>query len=527
MRKDAGPDPSENLLLAIDNGTQSVRALLFDLHGNLLEKSRVELEPYTVSEPGWAEQDPHYYWRGVCEACRQLWPKIGALKQRIAGMALTTQRATVINLDAAGEPLRPAITWLDQRRSEQLRPIGYGWDGLFRLIGQTGTVNYFRREAESNWLRWQQPAIWEKTHKYLLLSGFVTYRLCGDYVDSAGSQVGYLPFDYRRQRWCNRLDWKWPATGIERSQLPELRAPGSPLGTVSAGAAAETGLPEGLPIIAAAADKACEIIGSGCVTPDIGAISYGTTATINTTSRNYVEAIPFLPAYPSAMAGAYCTEIQVFRGFWMVNWFKKQFGMPEVEEARRTGVAPEQLFDRLIEGIPPGSMGLMLQPYWTPGVKVPAPEAKGAIVGFGDVHTRAHIYRAILEGLAFALREGAGRIEKRSGVKISSLRVSGGGSQSDRVMQITADIFGIQAVRPHTYETSGLGAAIDAAVGLGFYPDFETAISAMTRAGDVFTPDPVTHQLYDRLYREVYCKMYDRLSPLYRSIARITGYPKL
>jgi len=167
----------------------------------------------------------------------------------------------------------------------------------------------------------------------------------------------------------------------------------------------------------------------------------------------------------------------------------------------------------------------MLQPYWSPGVRQPGPEAKGAIIGFGDVHTRAHIYRAMLEGLAYALREGKERIEKRSGVPITTLRVAGGGSQSDAAMQLTADIFGLPAERPHTYETSGLGAAIDAAVGLGLHPDFETAISAMTRVGDRFEPDPAARSLYDRLYSEVYLEMYHRLRPLYRSIRDITGYP--
>jgi sugar (pentulose or hexulose) kinase len=130
-------------------------------------------------------------------------------------------------------------------------------------------------------------------------------------------------------------------------------------------------------------------------------------------------------------------------------------------------VAPEQLFDELADAVPPGSMGLMLQPYWTPGIRVPGPEAKGAIIGFGDVHTRAHVYRAILEGtgLCAARRQGAHRT--RSGVRITELRVSGGGSQSDAAMQLTADIFGLPTARPHVYETSGLGAAIDAAVGLG------------------------------------------------------------
>jgi sugar (pentulose or hexulose) kinase len=170
-------------------------------------------------------------------------------------------------------------------------------------------------------------------------------------------------------------------------------------------------------------------------------------------------------------------------------------------------------------------MGLMLQPYWTPGIKVPGPEAKGAIIGFGDVHTRAHMYRAILEGLAYALREGKERIEKRSGVPITELRISGGGSQSDAAMQLTADIFGLPTARPHVYETSGLGAAIDAAVGLGWYPDFASAIAGMTRIGRVFEPDANNHRVYDRLYQRVYRKMYGRLQPMYQEIAEITGYP--
>jgi sugar (pentulose or hexulose) kinase len=268
------------------------------------------------------------------------------------------------------------------------------------------------------------------------------------------------------------------------------------------------------------------VIGAGCSEPHVGCLSYGTTATINTTGKRYVEVTPFIPPYPAAIPGAYSTEVQIFRGYWMVNWFKEQFGHHEQSRALQEDVAPEQLFDELVNAVPPGSMGLMLQPYWAPGIKVPGPEAKGAIIGFGDVHTRAHVYRAILEGLAYALREGKERIEKRSGVAITELRVSGGGSQSDAAMQLTADIFGLPTVRPHVYETSALGAAIDAAVGLGLYPDFAGAIAGMTRVGKVFQPIAANQSMYDRLYRQVYRKMYARLQPMYREIAEITGYPR-
>jgi sugar (pentulose or hexulose) kinase len=164
-----------------------------------------------------------------------------------------------------------------------------------------------------------------------------------------------------------------------------------------------------------------------------------------------------------------------------------------------------------------------LQPYWAPGIRVPGPEAKGAIIGFSDVHTRAHIYRAILEGLAYALREGKERTERRSHIPITELRVSGGGSQSDAALQLTADIFGLSTARPHTYETSGLGAAIDAAVGLGLHPDFDTAIREMTRIGQTFEPDLRVHAIYNDLYHDVYKRMYGRLQPLYQAIRAVTG----
>jgi sugar (pentulose or hexulose) kinase len=521
------PNKDDTLILAIDSGTQSVRALLFDLRGNMVARTRIDLEPLSSPEPGWAEQDVEAAWRHLCEACQQLWTEVGDLKKQIVGLAVTSQRGTVVNLDDQGKPLRPAISWLDQRRSSRLPPMGGGWDWLFKLVRQETLINFFRYQAESNWLRTQQPELWSRTSKYLLLSGYLHYRLCGEYVDSVACTVGYVPFDYKKQCWSSGRDWKWRATGINSQQLPRLVPAGSPLGQVSATAAVETGLPVGLPIIAAAADKACEVIGSGCIRPDQGAISYGTTATINTTSRKYVEAIPFLPAYPSAIPGAFCTEVQVFRGFWMVNWFKQQFGLAERMESEQTGEAPEFLFDKMIADVPPGSMGLVLQPYWTPGIKLPGPEAKGSIIGFGDVHGREHFYRAMLEGLAYGLREGAEQIEKRSRVGITSLRVSGGGSQSDRMMQITADVFGLPAERPHTYDTSGLGAAMDAAVGLGLYPDFNAAIAGMSHVGDRFEPDAEAHEIYNQLYRQVYRKMYDRLSPLFKSVQKITGYPAI
>lgn len=512
---------TDELILAIDNGTQSVRALVFDLNGNIVAKSQVMIEAYFSEQPGWAEQHAGYFWDSLCTACQQLWPMLDAPKSAIKGVTLTTQRSTVVSIDRTGKPLRPAMLWLDQRRTKNYPPVGGPWGLVFKLARLSSTVAYFQAEAEANWIFAHQRDIWEQTHKFLLLSGYLTYRLTGRLVDSVAGQVGYIPFDYKRQSWAKRWDWKWQAVAVKPEQLPDLTPAGQSLGTITTAAAEATGIPAGLPVIAAAADKACEVLGSGGLESHIGCLSYGTTATINTTHRNYIEVIPLVPPYPSAVPGAYNLEVQVYRGYWMVNWFKNQFGHPEQQQAAAQGVEPEALLDELLQKVPPGSMGLVLQPYWSPGLRVPGPEARGAIIGFSDVHTRAHMYRAILEGVAYALREGKERTERRSNVAITELRVSGGGSQSNGAMQLTADIFGLPAARPHTYETSGLGAAIDAAVGLGLHPDFDTAVRAMTRISDVFEPDAQAHALYDDLFENVYKRMYRRLDPLYSALKRL------
>jgi sugar (pentulose or hexulose) kinase len=502
-------------LLAIDNGTQSVRALVFDPRGNLLHKSRVSIEPYFSTAPGLAEQDPQVFWKAICEACQGLWAQ-GVDKSSLAAVSLTSQRSTLINVGRDGKPLRPAIVWLDNRRTKGLKPLGGLWGAAFAVAGASETVAYLQAEAEANWIRTYQPGIWSATHKYLFLSGYLTYLLTGQFVDSVGCQVGYIPFDYKKQNWEASWGWKWQAVPIEKEKLPDLIPVTAPLGTITTEAASATGIPAGLPMIASAADKAAEVLGAGCLEPHIGCLSYGTTATINTTHKKYIEVIPLIPPYPAAVPGQYSFEIQIYRGYWMVTWFKQEFGLREERLAAEKGVEPETFFDDLVRSVPPGSEGLVLQPYWSPGLVFPGPEARGAVIGFSDVHTRAHLYRAILEGLAYALREGAERTAKRSGVAVTELRVAGGGSQSEAAMQLTADVFGLPSSRPHVYEASGLGAAMDTAVGAGVQPDFPSAIRDMTRVRDTFEPDPQAHARYDELYNEVYKKMYKRLQPFYQ-----------
>ncbi|NPD45068.1 MULTISPECIES: FGGY-family carbohydrate kinase [unclassified Lentimicrobium] len=517
----------ETFVIAIDAGTQSIRAALINLKGEVCKIEKTEIEPYTSSEPGFAEQDADYLWNKLCETTQGLMKNISIPIKNIKGISITTQRGSVVNLDRDGKPLRPAIIWLDQRKAKLDRfPTGMIKKGLL-MINLYGSITHAIKDGESNWLKQNQPEIWNKTYKYLFLSGYFNYKLTGKYIDSIGSTVGYMPFNYKKQQWCKPGEFNSKMFPISSSKLAELVKPSELLGHISKQAMKETGLPEGLPVIAAAADKACEVLGSGCMTPDIACLSFGTTATVETVHPKYREVIRFFPSYPSAIPNHFNTEFMIYRGYWMINWFKNEFGYREIEKSKETGIPAERQFDEMIKDIPPGSMGLTLQPYWSPGIRIPGVEAKGAIIGFGDVHTRAHIYKAILEGLTYSLKQGARRTEKKTGVKIKKLRVSGGGSQSEIAMQMTADIFGLTVEKPHTFETSALGAAINCAVGLGLYPTFESAIEQMCHIEKTFEPNPANVEIYRRLYKKVYRKLYRRLKPLYNHIRHIIDYPKI
>lgn len=522
---------SDDLILTIDNGTQSIRALLFNLQGQLVGKSQIQLEAYFSEHPGWAEQHADYFWQMLGKCVQSLWqqPDVIAqeLKSKVKSVTVTTQRGTVINLDANGKPLRPAILWLDQRLADKealKKHLPWYWKVAFACAKQTPLIQYFYAKAQANWIAQNQPDIWQKTDKFLLLSGYLNYKLTGQFNDSIGSILGYLPFDYKKQQWADKRSWKWKLLPISLSMLSKLVKPGAAMGKLTQEARAALELGEEVEVYASASDKACEVLGSGCLEPSVASLSFGTTATINTNNANYVEPLTFIPPCPSAVPNHYNSEIMIYRGFWMVNWFKQEFGQIETMRAKELGVPTESLFDDLVNQVPAGSMGLTLQPYWSPGLKTL--EAKGAMIGFGDVHTRAHIYRAILEGLAYALREGKERIERKQKQPITRLIASGGGSQSDAALQLTADIFNLPVHRPHTHETSGLGAAINVAVGSGYYADYQQAIAAMTSVKDTFAPIADNAKLYQGLYQNIYRNMYSRLKPLYLQIQKITGYPK-
>lgn len=509
---------NEPLILAFDCGTQSTRAILFNKNGDIVGKSKVPFEPYFSLKEGWAEQYAEVYWEKLIEAAQTLKAKLPERWKDIKAVSVTTMRDSCVCVDEKGEALRPIILWLDRREASPVK-LPFMNKLIFKAVGMYEPMIKQSMVTASNWIKEFEPEIWKKTYKYLMFSGYLNNKLTGKMVESIASMIGHLPFDYKKKQWMTTSSLTFPAFDIEKDKLCELVEPGSIIGAITKEAAEQTGIPEGVPLIAAGSDKGCETLGTGCTCDGCASLSFGTTATVQFTTDKYVEPSTFMPAYPAMIKGKYNPETQIFRGYWMVTWFKNEFAHKEELEAKRLGIAPEALLDKVLADIPAGSNGLILQPYWSPSLK--APEAKGAIIGFSDKHTRAHIYKAIIEGIGYGLVEGLREMERRAKYNIKYLTVSGGGSSSDAICQITADMFGLPVKRVQTYETSGLGAAMIGFVGVGEYADIAEAQSGMVHYTDEFYPNEDNHKIYMLMYERVYKKMYKRVQPLYGEIKAI------
>lgn len=510
----------ERVVLVFDVGTQSSRALLVNNKGSILAKSQKKHEPAYVSpEPDWAERDANLYYEDICSCSRALKEEYPELFAKIEAVSITTIRDTVVCVDKNGKPLRPAILWLDKRMADGKPKVSGMVQMMLKAIGMEDTVNLQFQKSHCNWIKQQEPELWEKTDKFLLLSGYLIYCLTGEMADAAASVVGHIPFDSKRRNWQQKGALTRPVFDVEQKKLCRIVDSGDVIGTITSQAALASGLPVGIKVIATGSDKACEIMGMGCIKKEHAAIGLGTTATITFTHPLYLESERFIPPYDSIMKGYYTPEIEIYRGYWLISWFKKEFAEKEMREAEELGKSAEELLNERLKEIPAGCDGLLFQPYFTPNITMP--NARGAVVGFSDRHTRIHIYRAIIEGINFALMDGMRLLERRAGHTFTEIRLGGGASQSDEICQITADMFGIPTVRTQTHEVAGIGCALTTFVGIGEFPDYKAAVEAMVQRRDVFEPDMEQHKRYDELYENVFKKIYGRLENLYDELGNI------
>ncbi len=503
------------LVLTFDIGTQSCRAVLVDDKGSILAKTQKGFDPpYFSPQPGWAEQHGTYYWDCLCEVSISLKQQAGDLWRQIAAVSITTIRDTNLCVDEKGEPLRPAILWLDKRTADTQKPLPLVKQALFKVAGMTDAVALMRRVSVCNWIMQNEPEIWKKTYKYLMLSGYLIFRFSGRMADSSASIIGHVPFDYKARKWHRPTDLNHCIFPVPPEKYCEVCEPGDVIGGITKEASDQTGIAEGIPLIATGSDKGCESVGLSCTTPEKASVSFGTTATIQYMLDRYVEPQPHIPPYPAPLKGCYSDEIQIYRGYWLISWFKREFAEKEVRDAKVLGISAEELLNKRLQEIPPGCEGLIFQPYFTPGVTMP--HARGAIIGFSDVHTRIHIYRAIIEGINFGLIDGMKMLEKRMKTKTSGVYLSGGGSQSREICQITADMFGLPVYRTQTHEAAVIGSSMIAFCAIGRFGSIKEATAEMVHIRDTFIPDMENHRFYEKLYHSIYSKIFTRLDPLYK-----------
>lgn len=497
------------IVLTIDCGTRGIRGILFDELGNELVKTECLFKRYYAKTFQWKEAPPEMFWDGLIEVVRGLKYQEPQLFEAISGITISCQRDVITVVDEAGIPLRDFISWLDRRELEKPLPYPLPYALLFRLIGFRSFADSFSRTAHANWIQVNEPQIWEKAHKVVFLSTYFLTKLTGKIFDSPSNTAGHLPFDTKKKKWCGKLDVKRQILQVDSEKYYDLVDSCETIGTLTEAASQQTGLPPGLPVIISGTDKGCETIGVGAFAAGIASVSLGTQSTVEVTTRKYVELYPFYPSFPAVEKDAYNPEVTIYHGFWMVDWFIQEF-LGEADPGDAYAVLEEYL-----KNTAPGADGLVHQPYW--GREAFHPEARGSFIGFSEGHEKKHIYRGIVEGLGYGLLEGINRIEGKTGVPIEIIGLSGGGGRSDGVAQIMADVFNRPVYRVQTYETTGLGAAMAAFVGLGRYATIAEAGQFMIRKSRVFQPDSENGKKYSEIYNNIYKKLYRRLKPLYQS----------
>ena len=467
-------------LLAIDNGSQSTKVTIFDSRGGAHAAASRRLEPYDTSVPGHAVHPGDDIWDSIQGACRDAMARFSGDPADIVAVGLCTIRFCRALLAADGSLAEPVLSWMDERVSRAYEPS----NPLTRYVTTS--------------------------------SGYITHRLTGRFVDTAANYEGVWPIDHDTAAWSSDPA-AYAATGMPRDMLFDLVPPGGRLGEVTPAATRVTGIPAGLPVYATANDKAVEALGSGLDEDGTVLLSLGTYIAAMTIGSSARSADESYWANFAARPGKYLYESTgIRRGMWMVGWYRSVLEGSHGEEPPPGTARLEDALNAAASQLAPGSNGLLTLPDWlAPGHAV---WRRGALLGFDGSQGRAHIYRSILEGIALTMANHTAAMEQALGRRLALVLVSGGGSRSDLMMQIVADVFDRPARRTTVNDGAGLGAAICAAVGHGVYPDWDQATAAMVSMGDEFAPDARAVRAYQQI-NKVYAALTSFTDPLFRSMA--------
>lgn len=479
------------LFLGLDIGTSGVKAILVAQSGHV---EATALTPLTLQtpRPGWAEQDPEAWWQATISSVRAVLEKVPNAK--VASMGISGQMHSSVFLDGAGDVIRPALLWCDGRTTKQCAEITQraGGEGKLRDWVRNPALEGFTL-PKVLWLRDEEPAAYARLSKVLLAKDFIRFRLTGTMATEPSDASGTLMYDPARMRWSDNI---LKAVGVSKDFLPDVGWSSQVLGNVSSHVAALTGLPEGTPVVGGGADNACGAAGVGTITPGEAVASWGTSGTVLApTAQPLVD--------PALRAHTFC---HVTQGVWYImgvvlsaggafGWYKDNF-------ARELGNNDQTLraLDDEAERIPPGADGVTFLPYLA-GERTPHRDAsaRGAFLGLSLAHTRAHMTRAVLEGVCFALNDSLS-VLKELGLSPRHLLLTGGGAKSPLIRRLQSEIFGVPVTTVNREEGPAYGAALLAAVGVEAFPDIAAAAQATLMRAPLQHPDAEARQAYKAHY---------------------------
>jgi xylulokinase len=472
-------------ILTFDVGTTSVKTCLFDERFRLLQSASEEYKLLTPA-PGIVEMDPGRYYEALCRGAR------GAMDAcpgaDVAVLAITTQGETLIPVDRDGEALGNAIVWLDARAEAQAQKLKQALpaDGFYRTTGLP-EINGAMPLAKLMHLREEAPSLYQRAARFLLLEDYLIARLTGRQVSEPSllSSTGY--YDITKNRYDRGI---LEAAGLDGGKLPEMTGCGSLAGKLTARAAADTGLKQGTPVAATAMDQISGMIGAGNVREGVVTETTGTCLTVATTLDAPDFGHPARPCLYRHFDDAFACLTYSPTAAIVLKWFRGEF-LPDLGYPALDGMAAN---------VPPGSDGVLLLPDFA-GRVAPEPDAsaRGAFLGLGLNATRAHLTRAILEGVAFMLRENIECLA-RLGVVPGHVRALGGGARSALWSQIKADVTGLPVRTMEAEETASLGAAVLGAVAAGIHPDVRSACDRFVAPRAEFAPNPQNRSVYGEGY---------------------------
>ncbi len=504
---------SRNLLLGIDVGTTSLKAVLFDADGVILGQAGQEY-PTFYPQPNWAEQDPEDWWRAACAVLPKVIAEAGADPAGIAGIGVSGQAPSVLPVRRDGVPLHPALLWLDRRSEEQCAWLRehVGGEAIAGING--GRIDPYYLAPKWLWIKEHRPDVYRETHLVLQANGYLLHKLCGAWSMDVSHGPLTLFFDSRRLCYSEDLA---EGMGIDLARMPPIRPCAAVVGEVTAAAAAATGLAPGTPVIAGMNDGTASAVEAGLRRPgDAVEMTGQSTVLLISSDEPYLgdSLIPLVHGVP----GQYLVVGALVASGGSLRWFRDQLGEAERLAGPLLGVDPFDLLSQEAATSPPGANGLLFLPYMF-GERSPIWDsaARGVFFGLSLATRKADMVRAIMEGAAFGLRHNV-ETAARGGFAISALKCVGGGARSAVWNQIKADILQTPILLPHGATGAPLGDAMAAGVATGVYASFEEAMDRMARIDREYAPDGALAARYDALYR-VYVGLYPALRDSFRLLA--------